>query len=170
MEILELLEYVNKNLSNGLSTSAVEKKMKVGKDTIRKKLNRAGYIYNKNLNQYEKKETITEINNNSYITKNNIKENKLKKDNNKIIKNSDNIKKADNEENLTRKEIKFIKMLYSQHLEKQSLNDIEIEEIITRSIRVDKKVMNKFAIYCKENNLNQARALTKALLDFIKNN
>lgn len=168
MEILELLEYVNKNLSNGLSTSAVEKKMKVGKDTIRKKLNRAGYIYNKNLNQYQKKETITEINNNSYITQNNIKENKLKKDNNKIIKNNYNIKKVDN--NLTREEISFIKMLYSQHLEKQALNNIEIEEIITRSVRVDKKIMNKFAIYCKKNNLNQARALTKALLDFIKNN
>lgn len=170
MEILELLEYVNKNLSNGLSTSAVEKKMKVGKDTLRKKLNRAGYKYNKNLNCYEKRNNITDINNNSYITQNNIKENKLKKDNNKIIKNNDNIKKADNEENLTREEIKFIKMLYIQYLEKQALNNIEIEEIITRSVRVDKKIMNKFAIYCKKNNLNQARALTKALLDFIKNN
>lgn len=170
MEILELLEYVNKNLSSGLSTSAIEKKMKVGKDTIRKKLNRAGYIYNKNLNQYQKKETITEINNNSYITQNNIRENKSKKDNHKIIKNNDNIKKIDNDENLTREEISFIKMLYIQYLEKQFLNNIEIEEIITRSVRVDKKVMNKFAIYCKNNNLNQARALTKALADFIKNN
>lgn len=170
MEILELLEYVNKNLSSGLSTSAVEKKMKVGKDTIRKKLNRAGYFYNKNLNCFQQKEIITEINNNSYITHNNIKGNKFKKDNQKLIKKNDNIKKANNEENLTREEIKFIKMLYSQHLEKQSLNDIEISEIITRSIRVDKKTMNLFANYCKKNNLNQARALTKALMDFIKNN
>lgn len=162
MEILELLEYVNKNLNSGLSTSAVEKKMKVGKDTIRKKLNRAGYIYNKNLNQYEKKETITDINNNSYITQNNIKEKKSKKAS-KIIK-------SDYEENLSKEEISFIKMLYKQHLEKQAINVIEIEEIITRSVRVDKKVMNKFAIYCKKNNLNQARALTKALVDFIKNN
>ncbi|MBM6859400.1 hypothetical protein H9X78_02655 [Clostridium saudiense] len=163
MEILELLEYVNKNLSSGLSTSAVEKKMKVGKDTIRKKLNRAGYIYNKNLNCYEKRNNITEINNNSYITESNIKENKSKKDNHKIIKNN-------YEENLTREEISFVKMLYKQHLEKQSLNDIEISEIITRSIRIDKKIMNLFANYCKNNNLNQARAISKALLDFIKNN
>lgn len=163
MEILELLEYVNKNLSSGLSTSAIEKNMKVGKDTIRKKLNRAGYIYNKNLNIYEKRENITEINNNSYITQNNIKENKSKKDNH-------NIKKISDEENLTREEISYIKMLYSQYLKKQSLNDIKIEEIITRSIRVDKKIMNLFADYCKKNNLNQARALSKALMDFIKNN
>lgn len=162
MEILELLEYVNKNLSNGLSTSAVEKKMKVGKDTIRKKLNRAGYTYNKALNCYEKRENITEINNNSYITQNNIKENKSKK--------SSKIIKSDYEENLTREEISYIKMLYSQYLKKQSLNDIKIEEIITRSIRVDKKIMNLFADYCKKNNLNQARALSKALMDFIKNN
>lgn len=170
MEILELLAYVNNHLKEGFSTSAIEKHMQVGKDTVRKKLNRAGYIYNKNLNCYEKRNNITDINNNSYITQNNIKENKLKKDNNKIIKNNYNIKKVDNEENLTREEISFIKMLYIQYLEKQALNNIEIEEIITRSIRVDKKIMNKFAIYCKKNNLNQARAISKALLDFIKNN
>lgn len=164
MDIVELVVYVNKNLKEGFSTSAIEKTMKVGKDTVRKKLNRAGYIYNKNLNQYEKKEPkITEINNNSYITQNNIKENKSKKD-------THNIKKISDEENLTREEISYIKMLYSQYMKKQSLNDIKIEEIITRSIRVDKKIMNLFADYCKKNNLNQARALSKALMDFIKNN
>lgn len=170
MEILDLVTYVNTKLQEGLSTAKIEQEMQLGKDTLRKKLNRAGYKYNKNLNCYEKRNNITDINNNSYITQNNIKENKLKKDNNKIIKNNYNIKKVDNEEKLNIEEIKFIKMLYSQYLEKQALNNIEIEEIITRSVRVDKKIMNKFAIYCKKNNLNQARALTKALLDFIKNN
>lgn len=236
MEILDLVAYVNKNLVLGLSTAQIEKNMKVGKDTIRKKLNRAGYKYNKTLNLYEKVDTITYNNSLGYnnATQNNIISYKIKKDeynpvNNKktgeikkmdlktfknlptveqvalINKYADgaltlkeieqqyftftNISKYVNREEaywngeqkkyiiiepknniFTDEEIAFLKMLYSQHQKNKILNEIETDEIITRSVRVDKNVMNLFADYCKKNNLNQTKALSKALLDFIKNN
>lgn len=236
MELLDLVAYVNKNLSSGLSTSAIEKNMKVGKDTIRKKLNRAGYKYNKSLNIYEKVDTITSNNSLGYsnITQNNTISYKIKKDEYNPVTNkkTGEIKKMDLKtfKNLptteqvelinkyangaltlreieqqyftftniskyvdreeaywdgeqkkyiiikpknnifTDEEIAFLKMLYSQHQKKEVINEIENYEFITRSIRVDKNTMNTFATYCRENNLNQARALSKALLDFIKNN
>lgn len=236
MEILDLVAYVNKNLVLGLSTAQVEKQLKVGKDTIRKKLNRAGYKYNKALNVYEKVDTITSNNSIGYtnITQNNTISYKIKKGEYNLVNNqkTGEIKKMDLKtfKNLptteqvelinkyangaltlkeieqqyftftniskyisreeaywdgeqkkyiiirpknnifTDEEIAFLKMLYSQHQKKEKLNDIKIDEIITRSIRIDKNAMNLFANYCKENNLNQAKALSKALLDFIKNN
>lgn len=225
MELLDLVAYVNKNLVLGLSTAQIEKTMKVGKDTIRKKLNRAGYKYNKSSNLYEKVDTITSNNTISYKIKkdeynpvNTKKTGEIKKMDLKTFKNlptteqvelinkyadgaltlreieqqyftftniSKYVKREeaywDGEQKkyiiiepknniFSSDEIAFLKMLYSQHQKNKILNEIENYEFITRSIRVDKNVMNKFATYCKENNLNQAKALSKALLNFIKNN
>lgn len=236
MELLDLVAYVNKNLVLGLSTAQIEKTMKVGKDTIRKKLNRAGYKYNKSSNLYEKVDTITSNNSVGYsnITQNNTISYKIKKDEYNPVNNkkTEEIKKMDlktfknlpttEQVELINKytdgaltlmeieqqyftftniskyvkreeaywdgeqkkyiiiepknnifssdEIAFLKMLYSQYQKNKILNEIENYEFITRSIRVDKNVMNTFATYCKENNLNQAKALSKALLNFIKNN
>ena len=50
------------------------------------------------------------------------------------------------------------------------INNTEIDEVIVRSIRLSKKSMDLFADFCKKNNLNQTKALSKALLNFIKNN
>ena len=71
---------------------------------------------------------------------------------------------------LSTDEINFIKMLYKQHqikLKIEAGSDLNPADIITRSIRVKKETINKFALFCKENNLNQATALTKALEDFM---
>lgn len=79
-------------------------------------------------------------------------------------------KKKSVEEKLNAEEISFIKMLYKQHQQQKNLNNTEIDEVIVRSIRVDKKSMDLFSDFCKKNNLNQTKAISKALLDFIENN
>ena len=40
IKIDEIVKYVNEKMKNGLSMAQIEKEMKVGKDTLRKKLNR----------------------------------------------------------------------------------------------------------------------------------
>ena len=70
INIDELVKYVNDKMRNGLSMTQIEKEMKVGKDSIRKKLNRNGYKFNNNKRQYIK---IKE--NNGNVKK--IKENKF---------------------------------------------------------------------------------------------
>ena len=54
INIDELVKYVNDKMRNGLSMTQIEKEMKVGKDSIRKKLNRNGYKFNNNKRQYIK--------------------------------------------------------------------------------------------------------------------
>lgn len=171
MEILDLVDYVNTKLKEGFSTSKIEKEMNLGKDTLRKKLNRAGYKFSKDLKQYIKIDDITQNNTISYNKEKDVY-NKEKDyattGDTEIMDIKFNKKKC--EEKLINEEINFIKMLYKQHQQQKNLNNTEIEEIIVRSIRVDKKSMDSFADFCKKNNLNQAKAISKALLDFIKNN
>ena len=66
MEILDLVAYVNTKLKEGFSTAKVEKDLNLGKDTLRKKLNRAGYKYNKNSKQYIQENFVTQDNLVSY--------------------------------------------------------------------------------------------------------
>lgn len=130
----ELVVYVNTELKNGLSTASIEKKLNVGKDTIRKKLNRANYRYNKELNQYItqdntgiiKDETQITQDNTKYITHENTESYKIKKDiyNNKnnIIMEEENMEiQAFKELNITEK----IDMINNLTQGKKNLKDVE---------------------------------------------
>ena len=48
----ETAVYVNEKLKCGSSITKVEKELNYGKDTLRKKLNRAGYMYDKSLKKF----------------------------------------------------------------------------------------------------------------------
>lgn len=52
MRIDETAVYVNKRLKEGYSIAKVERELEYGKDTLRKKLNRANYFYHKDKNQF----------------------------------------------------------------------------------------------------------------------
>lgn len=80
ISIIELLEYVNKKLREGSSISKVERELELGKDTLRKKLNRANYIYDKKDRQFKS--------NNNAISKETqvVSNDSIKKNNKKIIK------------------------------------------------------------------------------------
>lgn len=52
MNMDETAVYVNDKLKYGSSITKVEKELNYGKDTLRKKLNRAGYIYDKALKKF----------------------------------------------------------------------------------------------------------------------
>lgn len=67
----------------------------------------------------------------------------------------------------SKEEIMFIKTLYKQHKSVECINDTKQGEIINRSVRVDKDVIENFAKFCKKNNLKQTNALTVALTDFM---
>lgn len=69
----------------------------------------------------------------------------------------------------TQEEIMFIKQLYKQHKITQSIKqETTVEEnLITRSVRVDKDTIKTFAEYCKANNIKQSTALKIALEEFM---
>lgn len=68
-------------------------------------------------------------------------------------------------------EVQILKKLISNYKTSESINDIQIEddEILTRSVRVYKNQFDKFAKYCKDNNINQSKALAKAI-DYLLEN
>ncbi len=57
MTIDETAVYVNKRLEEGYSIAKAERELSYGKDTLRKKLNRANYFFHKDKNQFIKDNT-----------------------------------------------------------------------------------------------------------------
>lgn len=174
IKIDEIVKYVNEKMKNGLSMAQIEKEMKVGKDTLRKKLNRNNFKYDKNLKKYvyvtsethsntpkkkiEKK--LIENNNNIDITRSITK--KETKENSNSIKN--NVPEG---HLFTEEEITILKNIIKNY-KLSTTNMILDGEIVTRSVRTYKNVLDRFAQYCKDNKLSQKDSIAIALIDFMK--
>lgn len=226
------IEDINKKLKNGLSIAKLERELGYGKDTLRKKLNRAGYSYNKTLKQYVTQENTESVTleakdithgntkcykNNKTVYNNNIKQEvdslelqkfkeldvieKIKLVNN-LTQGEKNLKEIEKEigftnigkympkescywdgankiykligGQFTEEEVIILKEIIKnyklQEKEKINVNELKDKTITTRSFRSYKEVMDNFAKYCKDNKLNQSKALAVALLDFMKKN
>lgn len=166
IEVKDIVKVVNEKLKEGLSTAQIEKEMKVGKDTLRKKLNRGNYRYNKELKQYE---LISNTNmGQGVITQKNIDITKSEKNNvtdSVITLSNKDITLSKTE--LTEEEINILKIIARNY--KLIDRKIELEgEVITRSIRTYKNVLDVFASYCKKNNISQKDSIALALIDFMK--
>lgn len=158
IKIDELLDYVNEKLKIGLNVGQIEKEMKVGKDSIRKKLNKNGYKFDNNKRQYIK---IKENNNNNTNEILGIKKTKQE-----IIKSNNKIKSVPEEHFLTQEEIKILKVIAKNYNKTNTEYKLE-GEIKARSFKTYKSVVDKFVVYCKENKLCQKDCIAIALLDFM---
>ena len=141
----EIVKYVNKKLKIGLNVGQIEKEMKVGKDSIRKKLNKNGYKFDNNKRQYIK---IKENNDN---TKEIPDVKKTKED---IIKSDNKTKSVPEEHFLTQEEIKILKVIAKNYNKTNTEYKLE-GEIKARSFKTYKNVVDKFVASCKENKLCQ---------------
>lgn len=158
IKIDELLDYVNEKLKIGLNVGQIEKEMKVGKDSIRKKLNKNGYKFDNNKRQYIK---IKENNNNNTNEILGIKKTKQE-----IIKSNNKTKSVPEEHFLTQEEIKILKVIAKNYNKTNTEYKLE-GEIKARSFKTYKSVVDKFVVYCKENKLCQKDCIAIALLDFM---
>ncbi|MEG1132549.1 MAG: hypothetical protein RSD77_09530 [Romboutsia sp.] len=164
--VKDIANVVNEKLKEGLSTAQIEKEMKVGKDTLRKKLNRGNYRYNKELKQYELisntdmvQGVITQKNNDiTNYEKNNVTDSVITLQNNDIT-----LSKTE----LTEEEINILKIITRNYKLTDRKSELE-GEVITRSIRTYKNVLDVFASYCKKNNISQKDSIALALIDFMK--
>lgn len=162
MDIQEELKIVNEKLVEGQSITRIEKELGYGKDTLRKKLNRAGYVLNKDLKQFVLDDNIvcykdTEQGTGEVITHNNIDSYK------KNTKAPKPPQPLFNEEDM-----EILRAIINQYKATQKVQEIALDgEIITRSVRVYKEPYNQFAQFCKDNNINQAEALARAVIDFM---
>lgn len=154
---LNLIKKINEKLIKGSSMSQVEKDLGYGKDTLRKKLRREGYSFNRNTKQYE---IIGNTNNTpSVITHDN------QEVTNKEIKE---VIKVTHDE-LSQEDIITLKEIIKKYQEREKQKEYELDgKIITRSFRTYKNVIDKFTEHCKENNLSQKDSIAIALIRFME--
>lgn len=161
---MNLVQEVNEQLKRGKSISEIEKQMRLGKDTLRKKMRKLNYKFDRKQKLY-------------VYTENNIKT--IDNTKNNVINNMHNIKNNTNNKNESNKsitifdenEVKILKEIIKSYVNKK----IEIEnldyktsKIVVRSFRSYELILDKFASFCKQNELNQKDAIATALADFMK--
>nr|WP_312289502.1 hypothetical protein [Clostridium chromiireducens] len=207
MNIPDTITHVNSKLKAGYSIAKIERELSFGKDTLRKKLNRADYFYDKILNQFifqgntditqdithtakNEVENVKRYTENKVITNNatpNITHDKMGN-----IRNSENnrhqtqnitptekppVTQTDNTD-LTHKKTQraitdedfniLFEIIDNYKLKKNNINiPREDSEVTTRSFRSYKSILDKFATYCKDNQLNQKDAIADALVSYM---
>lgn len=191
MNIPDTIIYVNNKLKDGYSISKIERGLNFGKDTLRKKLNRENYWYNKTLNQFifQDKTNITHIEsqvitNNTApkithekVGKNNNSENNKYQTQNITHTEKSPITQPDNTY-LTHKKAQraftdddfniLFEIIDNYKLRKNNINiPREDSDVTTRSFRSYKSILDKFAAYCKDNEINQKDAIADALISYM---
>lgn len=158
---INLVDEVNNKLMQGKSITEIEKEFEFGKDTLRKKMRKLNYKYDRKQKLYVKDTTDNTKNkviNNTHNIKNNANN---KNENNRAITifNENEIK--------TLKEM--IKIYENKKIEIENL-DYENSKVVVRSFRSYEIILDTFASFCKQNELNQKDAIATALSDFMKKN
>lgn len=150
---MESIDKINQILLEGNSIAQVEKILGYGKDTLRKKLNRQGYKFNKITRQYE------------FITKQDEKD-LPKKDITQVVKHSYIPKKVYTSETLfTDKQLDILHKIIKEYELKEKISIVaeDKRELGNRNVRVYIDHFNKFSNWCKSMNMTQADALYEAI-------
>lgn len=153
MDIKDQVEFVNEKLKNGSSITKIEKELNLGKDTLRKRLNKQGYRYNKDLKKFEF--------NSDFKPTNQQANGQTKKQRNKETKPQTNKEQQKNSEQLTLEEIKFLKFWIKN---KKILSD----KFKPTTLEIEVNLYKKLEEYCYENKETKKAIINKALLSYLE--
>lgn len=176
LDINKLLEYVNSQMAGGQSVAQIERAMKVGKDTIRKKLNRAGYHFQDGQfikdGQSPKNDNIKPKELNTPKVEPNIK--KIEQTEEKKAQNTQKDDLEEFQELLRYKDVllEIAKSYKKSNKIKLDLNTIPemSEEVLTRQMRVHKNALEEFDEFCKSYpNISKQTLLSWAIIEFLNN-
>lgn len=165
LDINKLLEYVNSQMSSGgLSVAQIERQMKVGKDTIRKKLNRAGFHFQDG--QFIKDGELPKNNNIEHKEEIKPKEVKEVKE---IKKNNDDVSELSKYKDILIEIAKNYKKLNKIKLDLNTIPEMS-DEVLTRQMRVHKNALEEFDEFCKSYpNISKQTLLSWAIIEFLNN-
>lgn len=152
---MELLNKVNSMLLEGNSIAQVEKILGYGKDTLRKKLNRHGYKFNKETRQYE----ILKI---EVCEKNIVSP---KNESTSVVTDSYRVDNNVPGKVFTNRQLEVIYKLINEYelKERIKITDIDKGELGNRNVRVYVDHFNEFSNWCKQRGVTQADALYEAI-------
>ena len=176
LDVLEQIEYINKNLLEGNTLTNVCKNIGIGRSTIRDRFKKVSYEYNKNINQYEsiveiiEAETVAPAGANEPI-KENIKP---------VIQQSSNLVVGTDSEILSHiinnydDNLSKLNEMYNWYklqssnkvvqTEKFKVDDFE-GDIVVRSYKLYEPIQREFLEFCKKNNKYKVQDI---LSQFIK--
>lgn len=190
LPIEELIVEVNKLAVTGMTLTEIELQLGLGKKSLSKKLSK-GYRFDRTLKQYVPKEVMSsyEVTTNEKVAESEpteevitdlvihsyqedlkpISEVEPKKEEVTTVVTGIVTKQETQEyQGFKGDEVEIIYKLIEEYRIKQRLQDHDEEaedkeELANRNIRVYTKHYNRFANWCKENNVTQADALYKAI-------
>ena len=176
LDVLEQIEYINKNLLEGNTLTNVCKNIGIGRSTIRDRFKKVSYEYNKNINQYEsiveiiEAETVAPAGANEPI-KENIKP-VIQQSSNKVVRTDNEILTSlinnyDDMNNKLNEMYNWYKLQSSNKVvqtEKFKVDDFE-GDIVVRSYKLYEPIQREFLEFCKKNNKYKVKDI---LSQFIK--
>ena len=171
LEILDQVEYINRELQNNNSITSVCKELDIGRSTIRDRFKKHKYMYIKGLNKY--------VCNVEYEGKKNTNNNKYNTD---VIQKScitDIMIKSDEEVKANLLDIvnnyEILKEIIELHkcrtsvIKEQITIDLEEAESKLTTLRVNANVLKKFNNFCTKNKqYKKVDLLSQALKEFIE--
>ena len=176
LDVLEQIEYINKNLLEGNTLTNVCKNIGIGRSTIRDRFKKVSYEYNKNINQYEsiveiiEAETVAPAGANEPI-KENIKP-VIQQSSNKVVRTDNEILTSlinnyDDMNNKLNEMYNWYKLQSSNKVvqtEKFKVDGFE-GDIVVRSYKLYEPIQREFLEFCKKNNKYKVQDI---LSQFIK--
>lgn len=177
--IEELLSIVNSQLKEGSSIATIERELNFGKDTLRRKLNRAGYKYNKDRKRFIFDEDLLnkfDSHNKSTKSTKNPTENTITTTKNIAPKEVEHINNTpitqETKRALTDEDFEILLRMIDDYKLKEKRETLKYEKndstVITRSFRSYKQVLDNFANFCKKNNLAQKDAVADAFILYMR--
>lgn len=180
LEVLKQIGYINKQLKNNKSITAVCKELEIGRSTIRDRFKKLNYSYDKEVNAYILKENndcnadVIDINNGCTTSDVDTEIAAVHKEEGVfdiIEKSDDEIKNnllelAKNYELL--KEIIDIHRSNKKVIKQQIIIDIEEADSKLVTTRINKKILDEFNKFCDNNKqFRKVDLLSQAIKNFI---
>lgn len=186
LEIIDQIQYINKELQNNKSITSVCKELEIGRSTIRDRFKKANYSYSKDLNQYIYNKGITGVSQSNIKLNNRCDTSVVKEENNSSVPV---IKKDTVTEIVTKSDedirnslldlvnnydvLKDIIELHRRNtfvVKQQIVIDLEDAESKLTTLRVNSKVLDQFNEFCsKHKEYKKVDLLSQAIKTFIEN-
>lgn len=160
-DLQEQVQYVNDQLSTGLSVTNVCTNIGIDRSTVRKRFNRGGYVFNKDLNLYE-----VDINKIAYISN---------KNHPKTLENSNNTNSLEDRVKALESQLGALQQIvFNNQTNTANINRIELElldfnaDTVTRAYRLYENVQKDFKIFCKKHSEYKVQdIISTALVEFM---
>lgn len=186
LEIIDQIQYINKELQNNKSITSVSKELGIGRSTIRDRFKKANYIYSKELNEYVHNDDITDVIQISKKSNNRCDTSVERKGNNcstPVIQKdtvTEIVTKSDEEirNNLldlvnnydVLKDIIELHRRNTSVVKQQIVIDLEYSESKLATLRINSKVLDQFNDFCsKHKEYKKVDLLSQAIKNFIEN-